>query len=134
MPKETVPPRQDGMLIGRDDRNHEIFPVEEVVQTCFSLQECPEAANKHNDVSGGRNVSGGDPRIDFGTCQKEYRVLTTLEGMKDMSLFSPCANSMFPLHINPFEFPKGMKLADHINRLLDVLTVHSSWIRRCRCC
>lgn len=52
--------------------------------------------------------------------KKEYRVLTTLEGMKEISLFSPSANSMFPLHINPFEFPRGMKLADHINRLLDV--------------
>lgn len=121
MPKETVPPRQDGMLIGRDDRNHEIFfPWKKLSKHAF-LAGMP-GSGKTNTMMylAAEMYQAGIPVLILEPAKKEYRVLTTLEGMKDMSLFSPCANSMFPLHINPFEFPKGMKLADHINRLLDV--------------
>ena len=60
-------------------------------------------------------LPGITPRLTPQLCS-----LLSQPGMEDVALFSPCANSMFPIHINPFRFPKGMKLADHINRLMDV--------------
>ncbi|MBR4025998.1 MAG: ATP-binding protein [Lachnospiraceae bacterium] len=121
MSKETVPPKQIGMMIGKDKENHEIyFPWNKLSKHAF-LAGMP-GSGKTNAMMylASEMYKAGIPILILEPAKKEYRVLTTLEGMKEISLFSPCANSMFPLHINPFEFPKGMKLADHINRLLDV--------------
>lgn len=121
MPKETVPPRQEGMLIGYDDRNHEIyFPWKKLSKHGFMAGMPGSGKTNTMMYLASEMYRAGIPILIMEPAKKEYRVLTTLEGMKEISLFSPSANSMFPLHINPFEFPRGMKLADHINRLLDV--------------
>ena len=62
----------------------------------------------------------GIPVLVMEPAKKEYRILATLDEMEGTYLFSPSANSMFPIHINPFEFPRGMKLSEHINALQDV--------------
>ncbi len=121
MPKETVPPKQEGILIGTDEQNHDIFfPWKNLSKHAF-LAGMPGSGKTNTMMYLALEMYKVKiPLLIMEPAKKEYRVLTTLEGMKDVSLFSPCANSMFPLHINPFEFPKGMKLANHINRLLDV--------------
>lgn len=60
------------------------------------------------------------PFLILEPAKQEYRVLTTISGMEEMLVFSPGAGTKFPLHINPFEFPVGMPLAEHIRRLVDV--------------
>lgn len=40
-----------------------------------------------------------------------------IEGMEDLCVFSPGADTKFPLHINPFQFPVGLTLAEHIANL-----------------
>ena len=121
MPKETVPPPQDGLLIGKDILGHEIFlPWRHLAKHAF-LAGMPGSGKTNTMMYLVSEIyKAGIPVLVLEPAKKEYRVLTTLQGMKNISLFSPCANSMFPIHINPFEFPIGMKLADHINRLLDV--------------
>ena len=121
MPKETVPPPQDGLLIGKDMLGHEIFlPWRHLAKHAF-LAGMPGSGKTNTMMYLVSEIyKAGIPVLVLEPAKKEYRVLTTLPGMKEISLFSPCANSMFPIHINPFEFPIGMKLADHINRLLDV--------------
>ena len=121
MPKETVPPPQDGLLIGKDILGHEIFlPWRHLAKHAF-LAGMPGSGKTNTMMYLVSEIyKAGIPVLVLEPAKKEYRVLTTLPGMKNISLFSPCANSMFPIHINPFEFPIGMKLADHINRLLDV--------------
>ena len=121
MPKETVPAAQTGMKIGTDTLGHEIFyPWKQLSKHVF-LAGMP-GSGKTNTMMYliSEMHKAGIPVLVLEPAKKEYRSLTVLEGMEDISLFSPCANSMFPIHINPFEFPHGMKLADHINRLLDV--------------
>ena len=121
MPKETVPPPQDGLLIGKDILGHEIFlPWRHLAKHAF-LAGMPGSGKTNTMMYLVSEIyKAGIPVLVLEPAKKEFRVLTTLPGMKNISLFSPCANSMFPIHINPFEFPIGMKLADHINRLLDV--------------
>lgn len=121
MPKETVPPKQEGMFLGTDEQNHAIFfPWKKLSKHVF-LAGMPGSGKTNTMMYLASEIhKAGIPLLIMEPAKKEYRVLTTLEEMKDVSIFSPCANSMFPLHINPFEFPRGMKLADHINRLLDV--------------
>ncbi len=53
----------------------------------------------------------------FEPAKQEYRALARVEGMEDLCIFSPKANTRFPLHINPFEFPEGLTLAEHIANL-----------------
>lgn len=121
MPKETIPEPKEGMFIGRDELNHDIFyPWKQLSKHAF-LAGMPGSGKTNTMMYLVSEIyKSGIPVLVLEPAKKEYRVLTTLKDMDEMALFSPSANSMFPIHINPFEFPKGMKLADHINRLLDV--------------
>lgn len=121
MPKETVPAKKEGMLIGHDTQRHEIcYPWNRLAQHAF-LAGMPGSGKTNTMMYFMAQMHReGIPVLVLEPAKREYRVLAADPAMRDISLFSPGANSMFPLHINPFEFPKGMKLADHINRLLDV--------------
>lgn len=57
------------------------------------------------------------PFLVLEPAKQEYRALTQIEGMEDLLVFSPGADTYFPLHINPFEFPVGLTLAEHIANL-----------------
>ena len=57
------------------------------------------------------------PFLVLEPAKQEYRALTQISGMEDLMVFSPGADTYFPLHINPFEFPVGLTLAEHIANL-----------------
>lgn len=119
--KETVPEKLEGMLLGVDHENHEIFYPWSLLSKHAFLAGMPGSGKTNTMMYLVTNLyKAGIPVLVMEPAKKEYRILATLEEMKGTYLFSPSANSMFPIHINPFEFPKGMKLAEHINALLDV--------------
>lgn len=119
--KETVPEPEKGMLLGEDAEGHEIFiPWKNLSKHAF-LAGMPGSGKTNAMMYLISNMVKEEiPVLILEPAKKEYRSLTALRGMENVALFSPCANSMFPIHINPFEFPLGMKLSDHMNRLLDV--------------
>lgn len=57
------------------------------------------------------------PFLVLEPAKQEYRALARIPGMEELCIFSPKANTRFPLHINPFEFPIGLTLAEHIANL-----------------
>ncbi len=57
------------------------------------------------------------PFLVLEPAKQEYRSLAMIEGMEDLCVFSPGADTKFPLHINPFQFPVGLTLAEHIANL-----------------
>lgn len=57
------------------------------------------------------------PFLVLEPAKQEYRALAMIEGMEDLCIFSPGADTYFPLHINPFQFPVGLTLAEHIANL-----------------
>lgn len=57
------------------------------------------------------------PFLVLEPAKQEYRALAMIEGMEDLCVFSPGADTRFPLHINPFQFPVGLTLAEHIANL-----------------
>lgn len=121
LPKETVPERMDGMLLGTDCENHSIFYPWSLLPKHAFLAGMPGSGKTNTMMYLVTNMhKAGIPVLVMEPAKKEYRILATLDEMKGTYLFSPSANSMFPIHINPFEFPKGMKLSEHINALLDV--------------
>ena len=56
----------------------------------------------------------------FEPAKKEYRALLNTKQGEDVILLSPHLHSMFPIQINPFEFPKGIVLSQHIGVLMKV--------------
>ena len=57
------------------------------------------------------------PFLVLEPAKQEYRSLAMLRGMEKLCVFSPGADTKFPLHINPFQFPIGLTLAEHIANL-----------------
>lgn len=57
------------------------------------------------------------PFLVLEPAKQEYRALAMIDGMQDLCVFSPGADTRFPLHINPFQFPVGLTLAEHIANL-----------------
>lgn len=57
------------------------------------------------------------PFLVLEPAKQEYRALANIRGMEELRIFSPGADTYFPLHINPFQFPVGLTLAEHIANL-----------------
>lgn len=64
-----------------------------------------------------RNTQQHIPFLVLEPAKQEYRALAMIDGMEDLCVFSPGADTRFPLHINPFQFPVGLTLAEHIANL-----------------
>lgn len=121
LPKETVPEKQEGLLIGLNSEHYEFFYPWNLLTKHGFLAGMPGSGKTNAMMYLVTNIhKAGIPVLVMEPAKKEYRILATLNEMTGTYLFSPSANSVFPIHINPFEFPKGMKLAEHINALLDV--------------
>lgn len=61
----------------------------------------------------------GIPFLVLEPAKKEYRALSKTD-IEELIVFSPASGSKFPLAINPFEFPHGLSLSEHIQNLMDV--------------
>lgn len=122
-PKETLPTLYaEGLLLGKDNEGHEIrFPLKNLSKHAF-LAGVPGSGktNSMMHLITSMHVKYQIPVLILEPAKHEYRILTAVPGMEDLELFSPSANTPFPLHINPFEFPVGMTLAEHIRNLIDV--------------
>lgn len=122
-PKESAPPACDsGLALGRDQEGHEVFfPLKNLSKHAF-LAGVPGSGktNSMMHLVHEMHVRYGIPVLILEPAKQEYRALTAVPGMEDVELFSPSASTRFPLHINPFEFPLEMTLAEHIRNLIAV--------------
>lgn len=121
--KETVPENYSkGLSLGHDETGHEVFfPLKNLSKHAF-LAGVP-GSGKTNSMMHLISTMHGTyhiPILVFEPAKHEYRAITCVEGLSDIELFSPSASTRFPLHINPFEFPVGMTLAEHIRNLIAV--------------
>lgn len=67
-------------------------------------------------------IDNGIPLLIFEPAKQEYRGLYEMDNkeMEKMILFSPGANTHFPLFINPFEVPQGITVSEHITNIVGV--------------
>lgn len=121
-PKETAPravSAEGGLYLGTDDNGYDVyFPLKNLAKHAF-IAGVP-GSGKTNTMHHLTSTLWKKHRIPFlvlEPAKQEYRALANQPGMEDLYLFSPNADMLFPLHINPFEFPKGLMLAEHIRRL-----------------
>lgn len=71
------------------------------------------------DEKSGQEVKRNIPFLVLEPAKREYRELSGFD-IPELLIFSPSACTNFPLKINPFEFPIGLTLSEHINRLCQV--------------
>lgn len=122
IPKETSPKFvEKGLRIGLDNNGYVVnFPIKLLPKHAF-FTGAPGSGKtntmlhivsqlKHHNI----------PFLVMEPAKKEYRELLSSPEMSDVYLFSPHLQSHFPLRINPFEFPKGVRLSDHIDAILSV--------------
>ena len=123
--KETAPAsvnREGALYLGKDKNGYDVFfPLSMLPKHAF-VSGVP-GSGKTNTMHHITSSLWKDHKIPFlvlEPAKQEYRALANDPEMKDMYLFSPNADMSFPLHINPFEMPKGTLVAEHIRRLCSV--------------
>lgn len=125
LPKETAPTsveRKNALFLGKDKNGYDVnFPLSLLPKHAF-VAGVP-GSGKTNTMHHITSSLWKEHRIPFlvlEPAKQEYRALVNDPGMKEMYIFSPNADMSFPLHINPFEMPKGILVAEHIRRLCSV--------------
>ena len=116
------PPQQNGLFLGKNLEGHEVyFPLKNLSKHAF-LAGVPGSGktNSMMHLIATMHKKYQIPVLVLEPAKHEYRAMTGVDGMEDIELFSPGASTRFPLHINPFEFPRGMTLAEHIRNLIAV--------------
>lgn len=122
--KETAPEKieKDGAIyLGKDDNGYDVyFPLKLFPKHAFiaGVPGSGKTNTMHHITSSllEKNV----PFLVLEPAKQEYRALLNDPKMQGVYLFSPNADMSFPLHINPFEMPKGIMVAEHIRRLCSV--------------
>lgn len=125
MAKETAPAtinKEGSLFLGKDNNGYDVFfPLSFLSKHAF-VAGVPGSGktNTMHHITSSLWKDHGIPFLVLEPAKQEYRALANDPGMKDMYLFSPNADMSFPLHINPFEMPKGILVAEHIRRLCSV--------------
>ena len=123
--KETAPEsmsKKEALYFGKDENGYDVyFPLNLLPKHAF-VSGVP-GSGKTNSMSHIASQMWKKYRIPFlvlEPAKQEYRAILNDPAMKDIYLFSPNADMSFPLHINPFEMPKGTIIAEHIRKLGEV--------------
>ena len=123
IPKETAPSQNEsGLILGVDENGYDvILPIVLLKKHAF-LAGVPGSGKTNSMLHIATELwkTYKIPFLILEPAKKEYRALAMIEGMDDLLVFSPSSGTRFPLHINPFEFPQGMSLSEHIRNLMAV--------------
>ena len=125
MPKETSPVSEtkgQSLYIGKDEKGYPVnIPIKMLPKHAF-ISGVP-GSGKTNTMYHIVSSLWKKHRIPFlvlEPAKKEYRALLNDPAMSDVYLFSPNADMSFPLHINPFDMPRGCIISEHIQTLKGV--------------
>lgn len=130
--KETQPKLGDeGFYLGKNSSFGPVYLSSELLMKHMFVCGVPGAgktntmlhiANSlwHNtEIVDGQQVKRPIPFLVLEPAKREYRELCYFD-IPELIIFSPSAQTDFPITINPFEFPKGLTLSEHITRLCQV--------------
>jgi len=123
IPKETAPEFDDtGIDLGNDENGHPVSIEAKLFKKHIFIAGVPGSGKTNTMLHLATNLwkEHKVPFLILEPAKKEYRALANIEGMEDLLIFSPSSGTHFPLHINPFEFPCGMSLSEHIRNLMAV--------------
>ena len=122
MPKETNSILSNkGIKLGVDDFGYDVrLPVQLLPKHAF-ISGVPGSGKTNTMLHIAYELwsSFQIPFLVLEPAKQEYRALATAN-IPELLLFSPSSKTRFPLMINPFEFPKGITLSEHIRQLMQV--------------
>lgn len=123
MPKETAPSYDDsGLYLGKDTNDYNVyFPLKNLPKHAF-LAGVPGSGKTNSMLHLVTTLySKFDiPFLILEPAKQEYRALVNKPEMRGTTVFSPSSGTKFLLHINPFQFPLKMSLAEHIRNVINV--------------
>lgn len=123
IPKESAPVYEKrGLHLGRDRSGYDVYVPLDLLAKHALLAGVPGSGKTYSMLHISSQLSGeyAIPVLVLEPAKKEYRALARNTKMPDLAVFSPGAAGSFPLRINPFEFPAGLKLSEHITNLVQV--------------
>lgn len=126
MRKETVAPVVDSknaLYLGKDENGYDVyFPISLLPKHAFvsGVPGSGKTNTMHHLTYSLWTSKDKIPFLVLEPAKKEYRTLCNMPEMKEVRLFSPGSDMSFPLHINPFEMPKGISVSEHIRTLCEV--------------
>ena len=124
LPKESAPIyEKNGLYLGKDNNGYSVYCPLDLLNKHALLAGVPGSGKTYSMLHIASQIGSSPNDIPFlvlEPAKKEYRALARNERITDMLVFSPGATGSFPLRINPFEFPIGLKLSEHITSLNQV--------------
>lgn len=119
IPKESAPVYDNaGLHLGKDTSEYDVYLPWKHLPRHALVAGVPGGGKTYTMLHIATELKRHNiPFLVLEPAKQEYRALAKHETMNDLLVFSPAAPNSFPLRINPFEFPVGMKLSEHIVNL-----------------
>lgn len=130
--KETAAKTEtSGMVIGHDTNNYEVLISQKLLPKHMFVCGVPGSGKTNTmlhlanslwntEITEGEEIKKSHiPFLVLEPAKREYRELALFD-IPELILFSPSACTNFPLKLNPFEFPLGLTLSEHIGNLCKV--------------
>lgn len=133
LPKETAAIQEnEGIILGKDKNNYDVVIPQKLLpkhmfvcgvpgsgKTNTMLHLANSLWNYEEVDKNGKKHKLHIPFLVLEPAKREYRELALFD-IPELLIFSPSACTNFPIKINPFEFPKGLTLSEHISKLCQV--------------
>ncbi len=133
LPKETMAVQeQEGIILGKDTNNYDVAIPQKLLPKHMFVCGVPGSGKTNTMLHIANSLWNGVVTESDGTTHKlqipflvlepakrEYRELSLFD-IPELLIFSPSACTNFPICINPFEFPIGLTLSEHIGKLCQV--------------
>ncbi len=132
IPKETSPQlASEGLYIGKTANGYKTYITNNLLKKHAFICGVPgsgktntmlhiaDALWNNKTMRNGSIINDPIPFLVLEPAKREYRELSLFD-IPDLIIFSPSAKTDFPLQLNPFEFPLGLTLSEHISKLCQV--------------
>lgn len=132
LPKETSAKRENsGMVIGHDTNGYDVLIPQKLLPKHMFVCGVPGSGKTNTMLHlanslwntevkiGNERKKTHIPFLVLEPAKREYRELALFD-IPELIVFSPSACTNFPLKLNPFEFPLGLTLSEHIGKLCQV--------------
>ncbi|MCR4739470.1 MAG: DUF87 domain-containing protein [Lachnospiraceae bacterium] len=124
IPKESAPVyEKDGLYLGKDNSGYDVYFPLRLLPKHALIAGVPGSGKTYSMLHLSSQLAGKEnniPILVLEPAKKEYRALAHNTDIPELMVFSPGSTGAFPLRINPFEFPVGYKLSEHMTNLFQV--------------
>lgn len=133
LPKETAAQQENnGIVLGKDTNGYDVTIPQKLFPKHMFVCGVPGSGKTNTMLHIANSLWNSEvfeedgayhplhiPFLVLEPAKREYRELALFD-IPELLIFSPSACTKFPIRINPFEFPIGLTLSEHIGKLCQV--------------